>query len=123
MFYRLDGSSHNDAEEGSALLGDYEARRVAYTTIGDVSVSTVFLVIPHPPYWSLPSLSIPSLYETMVFGGPYDEHCERYPNEVAALAGHDRWCAEVASAQTIVQGRARDTGQPGDGPERPTGRE
>lgn len=65
-------------------------RSVAVDVVGDVRVSTVFLGLDHS-FGAGP----PLLYETMIFGGEHDEHQERYPNKVAALAGHDRALAMV----------------------------
>ena len=47
-------------------------RVVAKTKIGDSTVSTVFLGIDHS-FGDGP----PLLFETMVFGGPLDDECER----------------------------------------------
>ena len=65
--------------------------------MNEVRVSTVWIGI-----WILPEeFGVPMLYETLVFGGPRDGQGERYPNRVAALAGHDRWVAEVCDAQLL----------------------
>ena len=69
-------------------------RRVASTHVGDVLVSTVFLAINHN-YGAGP----PLLFETMVFGGPLDEHCERYASRAEAVAGHERVVALVTEAK------------------------
>ena len=58
-------------------------RRVAVTNIGDVRVSTVFLGTDHN--WGQ---GPPLLFETMIFGGPLDEECERYSTWEQAEAGH-----------------------------------
>jgi hypothetical protein len=47
-------------------------RRVAEDTIGDVRISTVFLGLNHS--FGGPS---PLLFETMIFGGPHDQHQAR----------------------------------------------
>ena len=54
------------------------------------TVSTVFLAFDHS--WGLGS---PVLWETMVFGGPFDERQERYASREAAVAGHDRIVLEL----------------------------
>jgi len=51
----------------------------------DCSVSTVFLGLDHNFDPTNPS---PVLYETMVFGGPMDGHCERYRTWKQAEEGH-----------------------------------
>ena len=48
-------------------------------------VSTVFLGLEH----GHDSEGKPLLWETMVFGGPLDEECERYSSVEAARVGHD----------------------------------
>lgn len=72
---------HRWHEANSHLL------RVALDKIGKVSVSTVFLTEGNgcPPY----------LWETMVFGGVKDGHCERYSSRKAAREGHARTVALV----------------------------
>jgi hypothetical protein len=51
-----------------------------------VSVSTVFLGVNHN--WS--ERGPPTLWETMIFGGPNDEYQDRYSSRDEALAGHAR---------------------------------
>ena len=70
-----------------------EGRRVAKTTIGDVDVSTVHLIIDHR-FGDGP----PLIFETMVFGGPLDEECDRYSTEAEAKAGHAAMVARVCEA-------------------------
>lgn len=65
--------------------GDQSARIVDKTLVSaNVNVSTVFLGLNHGFFgedlW----------FETMIFGGPNDEYCERYPTLEAAKAGHQR---------------------------------
>jgi hypothetical protein len=59
-------------------------RRVAFNKIGDTDVSTVFLGIDHNFY----GRGAPLLFETMVFGGPLDQECQRYSTWDQAEAGH-----------------------------------
>lgn len=66
-------------------------RRVAYDEIGDVTVSTVHLVINHQFDPTLP----PLIFETMIFGGPFDMHQWRYATEAEAIAKHDQILAAV----------------------------
>lgn len=93
-YYGLDHQPIS-AEEGGALLGDANARRVAWTEVGDATVSTVFLVIDHN--WDV---GPPLLYETMVFRGSdmVDEGQWRYSTREAAIAGHERVVAELRDA-------------------------
>lgn len=54
-----------------------------------VFVSTVFLVLDHSYD------DTPVLFETMVFGGKYDQYQERYHTYEEALAGHKRVLEDV----------------------------
>lgn len=89
IFHRRDGTTFTDQAEAARLWMDIAYRRVALTWgPPGRGVSTVFLVFAHPPFEPHPML-----YETLADG----EVVERYPNEVAALAGHDRWVAAMLS--------------------------
>jgi hypothetical protein len=67
----------------------WEAERlVGRDTINGVRISTVLLGLDYSF-----GIGPPLIFETMIFGGPWDEHTERYPNLDAAKAGHDRACA------------------------------
>lgn len=83
-------------EQALALLGDKEARRVAFDRIGDVEVSTVHLVFNYAF-----SGRTPIIFETMTFAVGPDGKCPeslemwRYATEAEALAGHEAVCAEL----------------------------
>lgn len=64
------------------------------TEIHDALVSTVFLGMDHRHNGEGP----PVLWETMVFGGPLDEHQWRYTSRDDAVAGHAKTVAEVEAA-------------------------
>ena len=66
-------------------------RVVAKTSVGEAEVSTVFLGLDHSF-----GGSAPLLYETMVFGGPFDGEQERYATKDQAQAGHAEWVAKVS---------------------------
>jgi len=71
-------------------------RSVAETQIGrKVRVSTVFLGIDH----NFTGKGKPVLWETMIFGGPYDEWCKRYTSERDAKSGH-KDAVKLARGQT-----------------------
>jgi hypothetical protein len=70
------------------LLAHHELRRVGQAVIDGVTVSTVHLGVPH-------GLHGQEHYETMVFGGPLDEHQWRYETYEQAVAGHEQVCALV----------------------------
>jgi len=88
-YFGRDGQPVSD-DEATRLFGDGDARRVARTKVGDAEVSTVLLVIDH----SLGE-GPPLIFETMVFGGPHDNWCDRYSTEAQAQAGHDQVVAAL----------------------------
>lgn len=97
-WYDPDGNPISDREVGP-LMRDPERKFVAKTHVHEVEVSTVWLGLDHS-FGDGP----PLIFETMVFGGPHDQYCERWPTKEAAQAGHDRivawlsqegpWCGE-----------------------------
>jgi hypothetical protein len=66
------------------------------TTIGDVEVSTVWLGLDHS-FGSGP----PLFWETMIFGGQYDEYEWRHPSREAAFAAHDQIVAAVRDGAPV----------------------
>ena len=71
---------------------------VAKTTLSNgVDISTIFLGLDHN-FTGKP----PILFETMVFGGEFDEQAERYSNWQDAEEGHKKW---VAKAQPKVEAK------------------
>ena len=69
----------------------HEERIVAKTYIGDVEVSTVFLGLDH----NFSGHGEPILWETMVFGGPLDEECDRYRSLATAIRRHQHFVRRV----------------------------
>jgi hypothetical protein len=67
--------------------------QIGRTQIGDVSVSTVWMGLDHN--WGD---GPPLIFETMVFGGPLSDECERYTTKEEAREGHSRWVAAVDQA-------------------------
>jgi hypothetical protein len=65
-------------------------RRVDRTVIdGNCTVSTVFLGLDHNFAPVVDPLTYrPLLWETMIFGGPYDQEMRRYSSRAEALEGH-----------------------------------
>lgn len=101
LYYVLDEERQPLAIDDVVAWGDWFAtskdRQIADDKDedgGDVRVSTVFLGLDHNFGASGP----PILYETMVFGGPYDGSQERYATRDDAIAGHQRWCSRVSAA-------------------------
>lgn len=62
-------------------------RRVGLDKFGYVEVSTVFLGLNHA-FFDGP----PMLFETMIFGGPHDQECERCTTWEQAEVMHRRAC-------------------------------
>ena len=75
-------------------LADHRVEcRVGYDVIGNATVSTVFLALDSGWFWreELDPVSYkPTLWETLVRGGPYDGHQKRYTSREDALAGHGK---------------------------------
>lgn len=65
-------------------------RTVKKSAEGDVWVSTVFLGLDHSFGGKKPIL-----FETMVFGGLYDQYQERYSTWKEAEAGHKKMCLKA----------------------------
>ncbi len=75
-------------------------RRVDETVVGwlrKVRISTVFLGIDHRFGWG--ASSRPILFETMVFGGEYDLHQQRYSTWDEAAQGHQEVVKMVRSSK------------------------
>ena len=70
-------------------------RTVAYDTVDDANVSTVFLGLDHS-FGHGP----PVLFETMIFGGKHDQYQQRYCTRDEALAGHARVAMALARGET-----------------------
>lgn len=86
-------TSTDDIEEWGRRF-DSMSRNVIRTTIGEISVSTVFLGLDHRYIGS----GAPILFETMVFDGPLDGEQERYETESEARHGHLMMLARVLDA-------------------------
>lgn len=72
-----------DIREWAKWFENFDNRRVDKTQVGDVEISTVFLGLDHsfghgPKLW----------FETMIFGGKFDQEQWRYSTLEEAKAGH-----------------------------------
>lgn len=85
------------AFEESRDQWDNDHRRVARDVIEGQTVSTVFLVIDHG--WN----GVPLWFETMIFGGPDDQFCERYTTWEQAKAGHDVIVAKLKAGERVSE--------------------
>ena len=102
--YTEDGAPITDVWEFERLLRDIDARRVDHTDLAVVQVFTTNLLTDHN--FTDPGRP-PITFETWVEALP---HCPaqvaqdwnnatfRYPNRVAAQAGHDQIVAEIKAA-------------------------
>ena len=86
-YYVLDGENKAipaTAKEFSEFVSDPFRKVVSRTELpGDVQISTVFLGLDHG--WGRGD---PVLFETMIFGGEYDQHMWRYTSRDGAVVGH-----------------------------------
>jgi len=73
----------DDVREWARRFNDSEGRRVASTTVGEATVSTVFLGLDHR--WGE---GRPLLFETMIFGGDHTEVEWRWATWDEAEVGH-----------------------------------
>ena len=73
-------------------------RGVARTKITeDIEVSTVFLGLDHN-HWNGP----PLLFETLVFGGEFDQEMDRYETWDQALEGHRKIVEKIENSLGLV---------------------
>jgi len=112
-YYKLDDNHNTIPCEMNEIDWSDEVRRVANTeiktllerfinfiTFGKLSIgesiriSTVFLGINH----NYSRHEEPILFETMVFGGRYDEEQERYTTWEKAEIGHKQWVKKVSKS-------------------------
>ncbi len=72
------------SKRGPARLHTRSFKQINRWRESAVLVSTVFLCVDHA------FMGSPVLFETMIFGGRYDEYQERYKTFDDALHGHER---------------------------------
>jgi hypothetical protein len=82
-----------------------EDKTVGRDQFGDVSVSTVFLGMDHSF-----SGGTPVLFETMIFGGEYDQYQERYCTWDEAESGHQIACELVNKVAIDRHNKLNDLG-------------
>jgi hypothetical protein len=92
-YYILDDNHNVVAVDLMTWARWYETdeRLVGDTTVGDVRVSTVFLGIDH----NFGSSHRPILFETLIFGGEFDQEMERYSTWDEAEIGHAEMVSRV----------------------------
>jgi hypothetical protein len=72
---------------------------VGKDTINDVDVSTVFLNLDHNHSGEGP----PILFETMIFGGKYDQYQWRYCTWDEAKKGHDSVVKQIKMGRLFIE--------------------
>lgn len=78
---------------------------ICYNQFGDVEVSTVFLSWDHSF-----GDDEPILFETMVFGGEYNDYQLRYTSYEMAIKGHNETCEMVDKIKKLRQSKLGDLG-------------
>jgi hypothetical protein len=94
--YIIDGNGNfRKAKSEEEYFQNYYSglRQIELTQNDEVSVSTIFLGNDHN--YGLNEDSTPILFETMVFGGEYNELCFRYRTLEEARTGHKDVCWRV----------------------------
>jgi len=84
-----------DGEKWCKFFFCINNRSLAYTQLGDTTVSTVFLGMDHRFFGEGP----PILWETMIFGGQFNDDCQRYTSKEDALEGHAAMVEKVKRFQ------------------------
>lgn len=92
-YYRLEGKETVPCGLYDSNWMDPTVKHVGDTTRFGIRVSTVFLGLDH----NLGGYGPPLLFETMVFGGPLNEHCIRYSTVDQAAHGHAQLCKRAHS--------------------------
>lgn len=85
-YYDRDGNPIHDIMEFGRLFSDRNYKSIASDDVEDAQVSTVWLGIDH----NFSTDGPPLIFETMIFGGDYDEYQWRYATEQEAREGHER---------------------------------
>lgn len=75
-----------------------QSKTIFFTSYNQIYVSTVFLGWDH----SL-GASKPILFETMVFGGQYNEYQVRYHSYDEAEAGHNEVCDMIKNDPEVME--------------------
>jgi hypothetical protein len=87
----------------TASRDNASGRRIGWDEVGDASVSTVFLGLNHA-FGGGP----PLLFETMVFGGQYDQWLGRWTTRAGAEAAHARIVNALRDGREPESGESRD---------------
>lgn len=99
MYYILEGKIPKKVPVEEWVFQDPITRIVNKTNIENIEISTVFLGLDHS-YNNL----IPLLFETMIFGGDFDQMCWRYSTYEEAENGHKNAVRQVKSQESSLKG-------------------
>jgi len=94
--YYLSGKEAVPTDDISLSMSN---RSLFITNFSEVSVSTVFLGFDH----SFDTNNEPILFETMVFGGIYNEYQVRYHTYDEAELGHKEVCEMISDDPIVVE--------------------
>ncbi len=94
--YYLDGKEFFPTDD---IEKSMSVKSLFVTSYGEVSVSTVFLGFDH----SFGGDKNPILFETMVFGGLYDEYQIRYNTYDEAESGHEVVCKMISNDPEVME--------------------
>lgn len=92
QYYDREGNVITEAD----WLVKFKDNSVAWDEIGDVQVSTMWLGRDQSREGGPPLI-----FETMCFGGPYNQECRRYSTEQQAREGH---CEMVEKVRVAKEG-------------------
>lgn len=100
-YYMLKGHVVVNVGDIESWARAYESqdRRVAITQVGELAVSTVFLGTNHEHDPTKP----PLLFETMIFGEPYDNWCWRTGTWDEAEVMHERIVADLQAGKELTE--------------------
>lgn len=111
MYYRLNG---RETELVGGMQEMIDANlplsiSISRDQIGESNISTVFLSMDHG-LARLIGDETPVLFETMVFGGEYEDYQERYHTYDEAEEGHKRICEMVDKISIERERKLKDLG-------------
>lgn len=101
--YKLVGKIPVSCSLEEAMNND---RKIRLDVFGEVTVSTVFLITDH----AFSHSDSPVLFETMIFGGQYNDYQTRYHTYDEALEGHTLACEMVNKVQIERNNKLNDLG-------------
>lgn len=97
MYYILRDKQPVKVDDVSEWAREYNNNKIIeHTKINDILISTAFLGIDHSMG------KIPILFETMIFGGKYDDYQDRYSTYEEAIKGHEIACNLVKKSLNLV---------------------